>query len=111
MKEFKDVLLRTNGEKKTREAVIEAMVRIGAGVDNRTSIMGELESTYEQIIEDFKRDRPANEEILVKMTEFFITALEYRFEKYLPFVLPIILEQINSNVIDIIQPNPPNNSA
>lgn len=108
MKEFKDVLFRTNGERKTREAVVEAMARIGAGVEN-SNISLELESTYEQMIEDFKKDRPANEEMLVKMTEFFITALGTGFEKYMPFVFPIILEQINSNVIDFVAPDPLNN--
>jgi hypothetical protein len=100
MSNFKNVL--SKGNKKDREAVIEALSRIGAGVgDQKESIAGDVESLYAQVVEDFKNDRPAHEELLIKLTEFGITTLGKQFTKYLPIVFPVIHQHAIAEVINV----------
>lgn len=100
MTTFKNLL--AIGNKKDREAVIEALSRIGAGVgDQKESIAGDVESLYAQVVEDFKNDRPAHEELLIKLTEFGVTTLGKKFSKYLPIVFPVIHQHAVSEILNV----------
>lgn len=101
---FKNLL--SKGNKKDREAVIEALSRIGAGIgDQKGSIADDVESLYAQVVEDFKQDRPAHEELLIKLTEFGITTMGKQFTKYLPIVFPVIYQHAIAEVVDLPEMN------
>ena len=100
MQTFKRML--SAGNKQDREAIIEALSRIGAGVgEEKESIAGDVESLYAQVVEDFKTDRPTHEELLIKLTEFGITTLGKKFVKYLPVVFPVIHQHAVSEIVNV----------
>jgi phenylpyruvate tautomerase PptA (4-oxalocrotonate tautomerase family) len=99
MKQFKKLL--ANGDKKTRDIIMEALGRLGSVLspENKVTIASDVTELYSQAIEDFKNDRESNEELVLKLTEFTVSSLGKDFAPFLPIVLPVLLENAAAPVI------------
>lgn len=102
MNQFKKLL--ATGDKQTRTSVMEALGRIGSILKpaNKASIATDVAELYAQAVEDFKVDRKANEESVIKLTEFAVSSLGNKFEPFLSVVFPVILETATA-ALDLAQ--------
>lgn len=91
MAEFKKLLIG-KGEKE-RNATIEALGRIAAAIGSEaSSLEGDIEALYDQIVEDCQKDRTTHLDMMLNMTKFTVIVLGPKFSKYMEYVFPLVLE-------------------
>ncbi len=90
MHEFTELSRRSD---KDQQTVFEELGRLSAGLGKSSGQLADIiEARFDEIIENFKRDRPANEEALLNMIAGASATLNSKFAKYLTIVMPLVLE-------------------
>lgn len=83
-----------------QQTVFEELGRLSAALGDESGTLGQLiEKRFDDIVEAFKRDRPANQQFLLNMTGTTAVSLGKKFAKYLTTVMPLVLELAMPNVV------------
>ncbi len=98
MREFMELSQRSKSDQQT---VFEELGRLSAALGNQSGALGTMiEKRFDEVIENFKRDRPANEQALLNLVGCAAVTLGKNFSKYLTLVMPFILELATPNIPD-----------